>query len=316
MPATMTTPKTMTAVVIHSFGGPDVLRFEDRPIPEPKDNEVLVRVHAAGVNPVDWKIRQGALGQMPLPMVMGIDFSGVVERVGRAVEDVNPGDDVFGQVVADDAGSYAEYCVAPDSAIALKPTGIDHIQAAALPVAAMTAWQGLFDIADLEAGQKVLIHAAAGGVGSFAVQFAKWKSARVIGTASAQSMEIVHDLGADEVIDYHKTRFEDVVRDVDIVFDLVGGDTQERSFKVLKKNGILVSTVQPPSPEKLKQFNVRGQMMRQKPNTEDLRLIADLVARGVVQVGIESVLPLEQAREAQELSQSGHAHGKIVLQVS
>lgn len=316
MPATMTTRATMKAVVIHSFGGPDVLRFEDVPVPQSKDNEVLVRVRAAGVNPVDWKIREGALGKMPLPMIMGIDFSGVVEQVGRAVEDVGIGDDVFGNVVADDAGSYAEYCIAPDSAIAIKPAGIDHVQAAALPVAGMTAWQGLFDIGGVEAGHKVLIHAAAGGVGSFAVQLAKWKSARVIGTASTQSVEMVRNLGADEVIDYRKTRFEDVVRDMDMVFDLIGGDTQERSFKVLRKDGILVSTVQPPSREKLKQFNVRGTMMRQKPDAEDLRLIADLVAGGIVKVGIEAVLPLEKAREAQERSQSGHSHGKIILEVS
>ncbi len=316
MPITMTTQATMKAVVIHKFGGPDVLRFEDMPTPRPRAHDVLVRVRAAGVNPVDWKLREGLIETLPLPMIMGIDFSGTVESVGDAVEKFSIGEDVFGQVEADYTGSYAEYCVAPDFAIAHKPDSLDHIHAAALPVAALTPWQALFDLGKLTAGQTVLIHAATGGVGSFAVQFAKWKKARVIGTASTQSVELARSFGADEVVDYRKSKFEEAVRGVDMVLDLIGGDTQERSFKVLKRGGILVSTVQPPSAQKLEEFGVRGTMVRQKPNGEQLKTIGDLVASGIVRVNIEAVMPLSEMRAAQERSQTGHAHGKIVLEVS
>jgi NADPH:quinone reductase-like Zn-dependent oxidoreductase len=310
----MTTQATIRAVDIHSFGGPEVLKLEDIPMPQPQPHDVLVRVHAAGVNPVDWKLRQG-LFQSALPMVMGIDFSGTIESVGTAVQKFAIGEDVFGQVVADQAGTYGEYCVAPDHAIAHKPDSLDHVHAAALPVAALTAWQALFDTANLQMGQTVLIHAAAGGVGSFAVQLAKWKKARVIGTASSNSVQSVRGLGADEVVDYRNAKFEDAAREVDVVLDLIGGDTQERSLPVLKRGGILVSTVQPPSAPKLQQFGVRGVMVRQKPNGQQLQIIGDLVASGTVRVNIERVFPLEQAREAQQLSQTGHAHGKIVLQL-
>jgi NADPH:quinone reductase-like Zn-dependent oxidoreductase len=316
MPAAMTEKATMKAVLIHSFGGPEVLKVEEVPVPKPGANDVLVRVRAGGVNPVDWKLREGLLPSARMPMTMGIDFSGTIEAVGAAVKNFSVGEEVFGQVEADDIGSYAEFCVAPESACAAKPDSLDHVHAAALPVAGLTAWQTLFDLGELQAGQTVLIHAAAGGVGSFAVQFAKWKKARVIGTASTQSIALVRELGADEVIDYRTTKFEDAVRDVDMVLDTVGKDTQERSLKVLKRGGIIVSTVQPPPQEKLDQFGVRGVMIRQKPNGEQLQKIGELVASGVVKVNIEAVMPVEQARAAQERSQTGHAHGKIVLQVA
>ncbi len=316
MPATMTEKATMKAVVIHGFGGPEKLSVEEVSIPKPGANDVLVRVRAAGLNPVDWKLREGLLPSARFPMTMGIDFSGTVEAVGPAVKKFSVGEEVFGQVEADDIGSYAEFCTAPASACAAKPDGLDHVQAAALPVAALTAWQALFDLGQVQPGQTVLIHAAAGGVGSFAVQFARWKKARVIGTASTQSLVTARNLGAEEVVDYRKMKFEEMVRDVDMVLDLIGGDTQERSFKVLKRGGIIVSTVQPPEQQKLDQFGVRGLMMRQKPNGEQLQKIGDLVAAGTVKVNIEAVMPLDQARAAQERSQSGHAHGKIVLEVA
>ncbi|EEF62934.1 Alcohol dehydrogenase zinc-binding domain protein [Pedosphaera parvula Ellin514] len=303
---------TMKAVRIHSFGGPDVLRYEDVSVPEPKSNELLIRVHAAGVNPVDWKIREGHLGQIPLPSVLGSDFAGAVEATGSDVKGFRTGDSVFG-IVSDDSGGYAEYAVAPDSQVARIPKGLDFLHAAALPVASITPWQALFDIAQLQKGQKVLIHAAAGGVGSFAVQFAKWKGAYVIGTASAQTTDYVKSLGADEVIDYRKTKFEDVVRDVDVVLDTQGGDTQERSWRVIKPGGILVSIVSPPPKEKPTAPGVRGVFLSSKPRGDEFAQIADLVARGIVKVNIETVFPLKDARKAQELSQSGHAHGKIVL---
>jgi NADPH:quinone reductase-like Zn-dependent oxidoreductase len=304
----------MKAVQIRAFGGPDVLQFEDVPRPEPKADEVLVRVHAAAVNPVDWKIREGHL-PAPLPMIMGIDLSGVIESVGSSVTKFRAGDEVFGQV-ADESGSYAEYALAMDSDVARKPEGLDHVTAAALPVAGLVAWQALFDTANLAGGQKVLIHAAAGGVGSFAVQFAKWKGAHVIGTASGAHVEQVRQLGADEVVDYRKTKFEDVVRGVDVVFDTVGSDTQERSWRVLKPGGVLVSIVQPPSQEKAVSHGVRGIFVRQKANGEQLATIAGLVVSGKVKVNTETVLPLREARKAQELSQKGHSGGKIILKVN
>jgi NADPH:quinone reductase-like Zn-dependent oxidoreductase len=314
MAATMTSHATMKAVDIHSFGGPEVLHLDDVPMPQGQSHDVVVRVRAAGVNPVDWKLRQG-LFESALPMIMGIDFSGTVESVGDEVKKFSVGEDVFGQVVADNAGTYAEFCVAPDHAVAHKSEELDHIHAAALPVAGLTAWQALFNLANLQMGQTILIHAAAGGVGSFAVQFAKWRKARVIGTASAKSLDIVRSLGADEVVDYHTQRFEDAAREVDVVLDLVGGETQERSLRVLKCGGILVSTVQPPAPPKLQHLGVRGAMVRQKPNGQQLQTIAELVTSGEVRVNIERVFPLEQASEAQQLSQTGHAHGKIVLEI-
>jgi len=315
MPATMTARRTMKAVRIHEYGGPEVLRFEDAPMPEPKADRILVQVHAAGINPVDWKIREGLLGNDPLPQVMGSDFSGVIEACGPAVKQFHVGDSVFG-TVADESGSYAEYALTTAAQIAAKPGELDHVQAAALPIASMTAWQALFDKAELQPGQKVLIHAAAGGVGGFAVQFAHWKGAHVIGTASAESHDFLKQLGADEVIDYRATKFEERVRDVDVVFDTVGGQTQERSWKVLKRGGILVSIVQPPSEQNARGAGVRGVFLRSDHNRGDeLAQIADLVVRGTVKVQVEKVLPLSEARNAQELSQSGHMHGKIVLAI-
>jgi NADPH:quinone reductase-like Zn-dependent oxidoreductase len=304
---------TMKAERVHAFGGPDALQLDEVPRPEPAADELLVQVRAAGVNPVDWKLREGYMNT-PLPFTMGIDFAGVVESVGRAVKDFRAGDRVFGQA-SDETGSYAEYVTASMLAVAKIPDELDDNQAAALPVAALTAWQALFDTANLQSGQKILIHAASGGVGNFAVQFAKWKAAQVIGTTSAAHADLVRQLGADEVIDYRSTKFEDVVRDVDVVLDTIGKDTQERSWQVLKRGGILVSLVQPPSEGKAAAHGVRCVMIRQKPRGDQLAKIAELVAEGRVKVNIETVLPLQKAPEAQQLSQSGHAGGKIILVV-
>lgn len=314
MPATMTAKETMKAVQIHAYGGPEVLQYEDVPRPQPKANEILVAVHAAGVNPVDWKIREGIV-RTTLPMIMGFDFSGVVESVGSGVTKYRPGDAVFGQL-ADGSGSYAEHALTMEQYIARKPEGLDDIRAAALPVAGLVAWQALFDTAKLTSGQTVLIHGAAGGVGSLAVQFAKWKGARVLGTASGDHAAQVRQLGADEVIDYRKTKFEEVARDVDVVLDTIGGETQERSWKVLKRGGVLVSLIQAPSAEKAAAHGVRGIIVYQKGNGEQLAAIADLVGKGKVKVNVETVLPLQEARKAQEMSKSGHSGGKIVLEVN
>jgi NADPH:quinone reductase-like Zn-dependent oxidoreductase len=243
---------------------------------------------------------------------MGVDFSGQVEMLGPGTRALQEGDDIFGQV-ADESGSYAEYAIAMESQVARKPSGLDHLKAAALPVAGLTPWQALFDVAGLKAGQTILIHAAAGGVGSFAVQFAKWKGARVIGTASAGGVAYVRGLGADQVIDYKAKPFEQEIRDVDVVLDTIGGETQERSWQVLKRGGILVSLVQPPSPQQAEARGVRAVMHRQQPRGDQLAEIAALVISGKVKVNVEKTFPLSEARQAQELSQDGHAHGKIVL---
>jgi NADPH:quinone reductase-like Zn-dependent oxidoreductase len=316
MATTMTTSATMKAVHIHEQGGPDVLRFEDMPRPEPGTHEMLVRIHAAGVNPVDWKIREGALGKILLPAVMGSDFSGVIEALGPEVTEFRIGQSVFGSV-ADESGSYAEYALADVSLAAEKPPSLDHITAAALPIPSLTAWQAIFDHANLQSGQKILIHGAAGGVGSFAVQFAKWKGAEVIGTASAANAGYLRDLGADQVIDYRKVRFEEAVRDVDVVLDTIGGETQERSWNVLKPGGTLVSLVQPPSETSAAAHQAHGLLMRENARrTDQLAQIAELVVSGKIKVNVETVLPLREARKAQELSQGGHTRGKIVLAIA
>ena len=311
--STTTITETMKGVRIHSFGGPEVLRYEDVPTPEPGPDEMLIRIHNAGVNPVDWKIREGYMGKIPLPAVLGIDFSGTVEALGENVGDFRVGDEVFGE--AGGRGTYAEYTLAKPPQSAHKPPALGHIEAAALPVASLTAWQALFDKGGLRANQKVLIHAASGGVGGFAVQFAKMKGAYVIGTTSAENADYVRKLGADEVIDYQAARFEESVHDVDVVFDTIGGDTQNRSWQVLKRGGIMVSIVQPVPEEKAAGYGVRGVFMRQDAHGDQLAEIAELVVKGRIKVDVTQVLPLRDARKAQELSQSGRTRGKIVLRM-
>lgn len=310
---------TMKAVRFHTYGGPEVLVYEDAPRPIPGPDEVLVRVHAAGVNPVDWKIRSGYRKERfnhPLPLIPGWDFSGVVEAAGSGVSELKVGDEVYSRPDLARNGAYAEYIAVRASEAAHKPKSIDHIHAAAIPLAALTAWQVLFDTARLTAGQRVLIHAAAGGVGTFAVQLAKWKGAYVIGTASAKNHEFLRELGADECIDYGAVRFEDAVQDVDVVFDAMGDDTQHRSWKVLKKDGILVSIVGRPSAENAAAHGVRSDYVFVQPSAPQLAEIAGLVDSGRLKPIIHAVLPLADARRAQELGQEGHTRGKIVLRVA
>jgi NADPH:quinone reductase-like Zn-dependent oxidoreductase len=309
----------MKAVRVHEYGGPEVLKYENAPRPRPVAGEVLVRIHAAGVNPVDWKVRAGQLKDViayPMPMIPGWDVSGVVEATGPNVIRLKKGDEVYGQPDVVRNGAYAEFAVVPESELALKPTSIDHVHAASVPTAALTAWQGLFDVGGLRTGQTVLIHGAAGGIGSFAVQLAKWKGARIIATASGRNQEFLLNLGAKKAIDYEKTRFEDVVRDVDVVFDTIGGDTLKRSFGVLKKGGILVSTVETPSAEEAAAHGVRAAMVSMQVDPDQLAEIAKLVDSGMLRPIVEAVFPLKEARHAQELSQTGHARGKIVLKVA
>lgn len=310
--------RTMKAVCIYAYGGPEVLAYEDMPRPHPGPGEVSVRVHAAGINPVDWKIREGHLKEMlhyTFPLVLGWDFSGVVDALGSGLTRFKVGDEVFSRPDISRDGAYAEFVVARESELALKPKNIDHIHAAALPLAGLTVWQTLFEAGGLSAGQRVLIHAAAGGVGHIAVQLAKWKGAHVIGTAAEKSHDFVRKLGADQVIDYHTERFEDVVQPVDVVLDTIGGDTQERSWKVLKPGGILVSIAQNPSPEKAAAHGVRSAFVFTQPNAGQLAEIAKLVEAEKLKVIVETILPLSDATRGQELSERGHTHGKIVLRV-
>jgi len=309
---------TMLAVRMHGYGGPEVLRFEEALRPKPGVGEILVRVHAAGVNPIDWKIREGYLKQAveyALPLIPGWDYSGVVEATGPGSDRFEEGDEVFGRSDITLDGSYAEYMVVKETDAAFKPRSVDHVHAAAVPLAALTAWQSLFDASQLENGQSVLIHAAAGGVGHFAVQLAKWCGAHVIGTGSAANQEFLRELGVDEPVDYQATRFEDVAHDVDIVLDTMGGDTQKRSWNVLKKGGILVSIVNPPSQHEAETNGVRQAFVRGQSNSSQLAEIANLVDNAELMAVVETVLPLSEARRAQELSQAGHTRGKIVLLV-
>jgi NADPH:quinone reductase-like Zn-dependent oxidoreductase len=311
--------QTMKAVRVHTYGGPETLHYEDVPIPTPGKGEVLIQVHAAAVNPIDWKICEGLLQQefnYSLPVIVGRDVAGVVHAVGEGVTTLHPGQAVYGVVDMALSGAYAEYTVGHEWAIAPKPETLDDIHAASVPLAALTAWQALFEVGQLESGQSVLIYGAAGGVGGFAVQFAKAKGIRAIGTASDQNVDYVRELGADDVIDYKATTFERAVHDVDMVLDLVGGDTQERSWQVLKPGGILVSTPTPPSEEIATQRGVRAAMMMVQPKASQLVEIAKLIDAGRVKTLVENVFPLAAAQQAPQLSQQGHPHGKIVLQVA
>ncbi len=308
----------MKAVRIHQFGGVELLRYEDAPRPTAGPGEVLIRVHAAGVNPVDWKIREGHLQSRithHLPLTLGWDVAGVIEQLGPGVTQFKAGDAVYARPDLARDGAYAEYIAARASEIALKPQTLDFIHAAAVPLSALTAWQSLFDASNLQPGQRILIHAGAGGVGHYAVQFARWKGAHVITTASARNANFVRSLGADEVIDYTATRFEDAVRDADMVFDTVGGEIQTRSWKVLKKGGILVSILTLTVPEEAEQRGWRSAYVFVQPNAAQLAQIAKLIDTDKVKPVVENVFPLHEAAKAHTLIQGAHTRGKIVLRV-
>jgi len=310
--------KTMKAVCIYSYGGPDVLVYEDAPRPHPAAGEVLVRVHAAGINPVDWKIREGHLKEMlhhTFPLVLGWDVSGVVEALGSGLTHLKLGDEVFSRPDISRDGAYAEFIVIKESEVVLKPKSIDHIHAAALPLAGLTSWQTLFDAGGLAAGQRVLIHAAAGGVGHIALQLAKWKGAHVIATAAARNHSWLRELGADQIIDYDTERFEEAVQPVDMVLDTMGGDTQARSWKVLKRGGILVSIAGQPSAETAAAHGVRQAFVFTQPNAPQLAEISKLADAEKLKAIVETILPLSDATRGQELSERGHVRGKIVLRV-
>ncbi|WP_217237815.1 NADP-dependent oxidoreductase [Streptomyces sp. AC555_RSS877] len=315
----MSTVKTMRAISQDVLGGPEVLKEVELELPRPRPNQVLVRVRAAGLNPTDWKHRStgGFLGEPPF--VLGWDVSGVVEAVGIGVATFRPGDEVFGMLPYPfGSGSHAEYVTAPVRALTHKPSVIDHTQAGALPLVSLTAWQALVENADLQPGQRVLIHAAAGGVGHVAVQIAKARGAYVIGTASAGKHDFLREIGVDEAIDYRSTDFAEAVKDVDVVLDTLGGETSVKSLRVLRPGGIVVSILPVGSDdfhEEAERLGVRALRMLVDADRAGMRAIADLVEQGKLRPTIARTFTLADAAEAHALGDTGRTTGKLVLTV-
>ncbi len=310
---------TMKAVVIHEYGGAEVLKYEDVPQPEPKQDQLRIRVIAAGVNPVDGMIRSGMLdkeGRRTFPIILGGDISGVVEKVGSEITRFKPGDPVFAYVSLDNSGGYAQYALVTEREAAPKPRSLIYVEAAAVPIVALTAWQALIDTAKLKAGQTVLIHGGSGGVGSFAIQIAKAHGAKVIATASTANQELLKQLGADVAIDYTKQNFENIAKDVDVVLDSIGKDTLARSYGVMKKGGIIVSLVARPDPAELEKHGIRGEALSVDPNSDELSEIGKLIDEKKINVIVSQTFPLSEARKAQEQVATGHTRGKIVLKVA
>lgn len=305
------------AIRIHGFGGPEVLQQDQIEVRAPGDGEMLVRVMAAGVNPVDYKIRQGgfpAVKQDRLPYVPGRDVAGEVVALGAGVTLFSERDRIYA-MPAIDRGGYAEFVIVREDEAAFAPPILSPVEAGGTPLAALTAWQGLFQHGRLVAGQRVLIHGGAGGVGHFAVQFARAKDAEVHVTASAQDLEFVRSLGADVAIDYEAQVFEDESRNMDLVYDLIGGETQERSFAVLKRGGTLVSTLTEPSQELAAQRGVKAMRYTAHESGHQLEEIGEMIGLEKVKVHVARTFPLSQAAQAQEALEHGHTRGKIVLTV-
>ena len=309
----------MKAVVIHAYGGLEVLKLEDVPRPEPKDDEILIRVVAASVNPVDVAIRKGYFAELigdKLPLIPGMDAAGVVEKTGAKISKFKAGDSVYAFFTLASEGGYAQFVVAKESEAAPKPKALTYAQAAAVPAAASTAWQVLVDTAKLSAGQTVLIHGGSGGVGHFAIQIAKARGAKVIATASTANQDFLKQMGADQTVDYTKAKFEDVAKDVDVVLDTVGEDTLKRSYGVVKKGGIIVSIVDEPDQAALDAHGIRGVTLRSTPKASVLEELAKLIDAKKMTPIVSQVLPLAEVAKAQEQIATHHTRGKIVLQVA
>ena len=304
---------TMQAIQVYEYGGPEVLALEQAPRPELNADQVLIRLKAAGVNPADWKIRGGLYKQfMPVnfPWTPGIEGSGIIEAVGANVTTLKKGDEVYGLV----AGGYAEYALALASEVQLKPAGITFEQAASLPVGALTAWGAVIDTANVETGQRVLVHGAAGGVGAHVVQLARWKGAHVTGTASAGNLEFVNSIGAENVIDYNATRFETVLNDMDAVIDTVGGDLPERSWQVIRPGGIFVTVAARLAEDAGKAQNILA-VSAGRASADKLKQISELIEAKQLKPVTGALFPFAEVRQAQELSQVGHGRGRILLQI-
>jgi NADPH:quinone reductase-like Zn-dependent oxidoreductase len=307
----------MNAVIAHEFGDPEVLKFEQIPRPEPKENRALVRVIASSVNPADPLTLSGKYARefgTPLPWIPGYDIAGIVEKTGAKITKLKAGDAVYGYPTY--GGGWAEFVTVSEGEVALKPKSLTFVEAAAVPMGALTAWQSLVDVAKLQAGQTILIHGGSGGVGSFAVQIAKARGARVIATASTANQDLLKQLGADESIDYTRTKFEEVARNVDAVLDPVGGDTLARSYGVVKKGGILMTLVSRLDPAELKKHEIRGASIAAHADSGDLAEIAELIDSGKIKPVVTKVLPLSEAIAAQRQAETHHTRGKIVLQIA
>src|SRR5437660_11011255 len=307
----------MKAVVAHEYGGPEVLKFEEVPRPEPKENEALVRVIASGVNPADPLTLSGKYARefgTHLPLIPGYDIAGIVEKTGVKVTKLKGGDAIYGYPTF--GGGWAEYDTVTEGEVAAKPASLSFTEAAAVPMGALTAWQALVDVAQLQPGQTILIHGGSGGVGSFAVQIAKARGARIIATASTANQDLLKQLGADVAIDYTKTRFEDVAKDVDAVLDPVGKETLARSYGVIKKGGIVMSLVARPNPVELHKHESQGAAISVHPDANDLAQIAQLIDAGKIKPTVTQILPLSDAVKAQQQAATHHTRGKVVLRIA
>jgi NADPH:quinone reductase-like Zn-dependent oxidoreductase len=308
---------TMKAVVAHEYGPPEVLKYEDAPRPDPKENELLVRVIACGVNPADPLVVTGKFAKefgTHLPLIPGYDVAGVVEKTGAKVTKFKAGDAVYGYALF--GGGWAEYAVLAENEAAIKPKGETFTDAAAVPLAALTAWQSLIDIAKLSAGQTVLIHGGSGGVGSFAVQIAKARGAKVIATASTANQDLLKQLGADVPIDYTKTKFEAVAKDVDVVLDTVGRDTLTRSYAVVKKGGIITTIASRPDQAQLDKYGIRGTSIWSHPDASELAEITKLIEAGKIKPIVSQTFPLTEAVKATQQAETHHTRGKLVLKIA
>ena len=307
----------MKAVVAHEYGAPEVLKFEDVPRPEPSDDEALVRVIASSVNPADPLTLSGKYAKefgTHLPLIAGYDIAGVVEKTGANVTKLKVGDAVYGYPTF--GGGWADYVTVKESEVAAKPRSLNFVESAAVPMGALTAWQALVDVAKLQPGQTILIHGGSGGVGSFAIQIAKARGARVIATASTANQDLLKQLGADVAVDYTKTKFEEAAKDVDAVLDPVGKETLARSYGVVKKGGIVMSLVASPDPVECKKREIRGAGISSHPDAEDLAEIAQLIDAGKIKPTVTQVLPVSEAIAAQRQAATHHTRGKVVLRIA
>lgn len=313
--AASSTNAMMKAIVVHQFGGPEVLKLEQTPRPEPKEDEVLIRVIAAGVNPVDAYIRSGRYGSGKLPYIPGMDAAGLVAATGSKVKNVKAGDAVYA-FPGFNNGAYAEFCIAKENEVSRKPNNISFEEASAVPLAATTAWQALFDTANLQAGQTVLIFGGSGGVGHFAIQLAKARGAKVIATASTEHQDFLRRLGVDQSIDYSKVKFEDIAKDVDVVLEATRSDSMARSYGVVKKGGFIASITGRPDQSELDKHGIRGGSVGVKPDAKVLEELTRLIEANRLKPTVSHVFPLADAAKAHEQIETHHTLGKIVLKVA
>jgi NADPH:quinone reductase-like Zn-dependent oxidoreductase len=307
----------MRAVVIYTYGGPEVMKLENVARPEPAEDDVLIRVIAASINPVDVAIRKGYFAKLVgnFPLILGMDAAGIVEKVGNKVTKYKAGDPVFAFFTVKDEGGYAEFVTAKEDELASKPNTVSFAQAAGVGAAGATAWEALIDTANLRAGQTVLIHGGSGGVGHLGIQIAKAKGAKVVATASTANQEFLRQMGADVAIDYTRTKFEDVAKDVDVVLDTVGRDTLERSYGVVKKGGIIVSIVDEPKPVTLEAHGIRGMTLHCTPKAGVLEELSKLMEAKKLTPVISHAFPMMQVVQAHDQIATGHTRGKIVLSI-